>query len=146
MILMIFWPWLIYSGLLFHRVILMSGSALSPWARATNPHNTSKVNNEKKDLRVNGGYGYGTDNILKTLHQPPQHQKGAWFTTMSEKMQILREKGQRQWLWNSFSLDWCNLKTVQGLLLSHHILMSAQGLALYNIYYHIQGVPPKSCL
>ena len=22
----------------------MSGSALSPWARATNPHNTSKVN------------------------------------------------------------------------------------------------------
>jgi len=29
-------------GLLFHRVILMSGSALSPWARATNPHNTSK--------------------------------------------------------------------------------------------------------
>ena len=70
----------------------MSGSALSPWARATNPHNTSKVNNEKKDLRVNGGYGYGTDNILKTLHQPPQHQQGAAFTTMSEKMQSLRGK------------------------------------------------------
>ena len=32
-----------FPGLLFHRVILMSGSALSPWARATNPHNTSKV-------------------------------------------------------------------------------------------------------
>jgi neuroligin len=29
-------------GLLFHRVILMSGSALSPWARATSPHNTSR--------------------------------------------------------------------------------------------------------
>ena len=30
------------SGLLFHRVILMSGSALSSWARASSPHNTSR--------------------------------------------------------------------------------------------------------
>ena len=27
-------------GMLFHRVILMSGSALSSWARASSPHNT----------------------------------------------------------------------------------------------------------
>ena len=30
--------------------------------------------------------------------------------------------------------------------LSLHILMSANGLTLYQIYNHIQGVPKKSCL
>ena len=30
------------AGMLFHRVILMSGSALSSWARASAPHNTSR--------------------------------------------------------------------------------------------------------
>ena len=27
-----------------------------------------------------------------SIHQRTQHQQGAWFTIMSEKMQILREK------------------------------------------------------
>ena len=31
-----------FAGLLFRRVVLMSGSALSPWAQASAPLNTSR--------------------------------------------------------------------------------------------------------
>ena len=32
----------VFIGLLFRRVMLMSGSALAPWARAGAPRNTSR--------------------------------------------------------------------------------------------------------